>query len=87
MTETEAPELPERSGIAKIAESVGKIRRTMPELPSYSDATGWVAGNLMMLLNGRLFSHSFRPGNWKKEMIRAKKADARQHCAAHEQLS
>lgn len=70
----------------KITEAVNKVRRTMPELLSYFDTAKSVVCNLTALsTDQKALRDLCLAWQWRKGIIKSKKAKARQICIMNEQ--
>jgi hypothetical protein len=81
-----ALELIETLGVAKITEAVHKARRTLPDLLNYFDKAQQIVTQLATLpIPQEALQALCLAWQWRKGMIKSKKAKARQHCAQNEQ--
>jgi hypothetical protein len=80
-------DLLETLGNAKITKAVTKVRRTMPGLLNYFDTAKSIVADLMTLSIGKeAFRALCLAWQWRKGVIKSKKAKARQYCSVHEQV-
>jgi hypothetical protein len=80
-------DLIETLGNAKITKAVTKVLRTMPGLLNYFDTAKSIVADLMTLSIGKeAFRALCLAWQWRKGVIKSKKAKARQYCSVHEQF-
>jgi hypothetical protein len=82
-----ALELIETLGVEKITEAVHKARRTVPELLNYFDKAQQIVTQLAAALSipQEALQALCLAWQWRKGMIKSKKAEARRRCARKEQ--
>ena len=69
----------------KITKAVNKVRRTMPDLLNYFDVAKSIVGNLTALpADQKALQALCLAWQWRKGVIKSKKAKARQHCIMNE---
>jgi hypothetical protein len=72
---------------ARITKAVNKVRNTLPDLFNYFDIAKPIVDELMALpIDQESLKALFVAWQWGKEMIKSKKAKARQYCKRNEQL-
>jgi hypothetical protein len=80
-------DLLETLGIAKLTKAVNKVRRTMPELLNYFDiAKSFVADLRELSIDQEALRALCLAWQWRKSMIKSKKAQAQQYCSMMEQF-
>jgi hypothetical protein len=81
-----ALELVESLGIEKLNKAVGKVRRTMPGLLNYFDRARSIVTTLTALpIEPKALQALCLAWQWRKGMIKSKKAKARQCCNGNEE--
>lgn len=74
-------------GIEKITKAVGKVRRTMPGLLNYFDRAHSMISNLTALsIEQQALQALCLAWQWRKGMVKSKKAKARQYCNGNEEF-
>ena len=69
----------------KITKAVNKVRRTMPDLLNYFDVAKSIVDNLTALpVDQKALQALCLAWQWRKGVIKSKKAKARQHCIMNE---
>ena len=80
-------DLLEALGIAKLTKAVNKTRGTMPDLLNYFDRAQSIVSELMELsIDQDALRALCLAWQWRKEMVKSKKAKARQYCAIQEKF-
>jgi len=70
----------------RIRKAIGKVRRTMPGLLNYFDVAKSIVGNLTALpVDQEALRALCLAWQWRKQLIKSKKAKARKYCAMNEQ--
>jgi hypothetical protein len=82
-----ALKLVESLGIEKLTKAVGKVRRTIPGLLNYFEKAQSIVANLMTLpIEQQALQALCLAWQWKKGMIKSKKAKARHYCNGNEEF-
>jgi hypothetical protein len=82
-----ALELVEALGIEKLTKAVGKVRRTMPGLLNYFDRAKSIVANLRALpIAQQALQALCLAWQWRKGMVKSKRAKARQYCDGNEEF-
>ena len=82
-----ALKLVESLGIEKLNKAVGKVRRTMPGLLNYFEKAESIVATLATLpIEQKALQALCLAWQWRKGMIKSKKAKARQYCNGNEEF-
>jgi hypothetical protein len=82
-----ALELIKALGIEKLTKAVGKVERTMPDLLNYFDRAQLTIANLTSLpIEQKALQALFLAWQWRKGMVKSKRAKARQYCSGNEEF-
>jgi hypothetical protein len=82
-----ALELIEALGIEKLTKAVGKVRRTMSGLLNYFDRAQSIVANLTALpIEQQALQALCLAWQWRKGMVKSKRAKARQYCNGNEEF-
>lgn len=80
-------DLLETLGVAKLTKAVNKVRRTMPELLNYLDIAKSIVDDLPALsINQEALRALCLAWQYRKGVVKSKKANARQYCSMMEQF-